>query len=1093
VTAVLGLVVPLLVLSAGPAAAQPPPGPLTGQPLPVTGRVATDKAPTSRVAQSDPELLARTDTRPVPVLVKLDYDSTATYAGGVGDLEATSPSVTGEPLTGDAGEQRYEQYAAGKEAAFAAELGRLVPGTDVEQTLRTVYGGVAITVPADRAGDVAALPGVVAVQQNRLNQPLTDASADFIGAPALYAALGAAVPDAGRGTILGNLDSGVWPEHPSFADPGTLPAPPGPARDCAYGDDPLTPEADPFVCNAKLIGGAHSTESYDAQVGDDPYAGTARDSDGHGTHTATTSAGGVVPDVSVLGGPLPAVHGVAPGAHVMEYKVCGPQGCFSADTAAAVGQAVLDGVDVINYSISGGTDPFTDATELAFLDAYAAGVFVAASAGNEGPGAATANHLAPWVTTVAASTQTRQFASTLTVTGPGGATFTAEGASITPGAGPAPLVPAGAAPYGRALCDAPAPAGAFTGVIVACERGGGSRVSKGYNVAQGGAVGMVLYNPTLADTGADNHWLPTVHLADGTAFREFLTANPGATASFTAGAAAPGRGDVMAAFSSRGPGGPTLKPDLTAPGVQILAGHTPTPATPDGGPPGQYFQAIAGTSMSSPHVAGAALLLAALHPDWTPGQIRSALMTTARTNIVQEDLTTPADPFDRGAGHIDLRVAGSPALTFDETAENMALLGADALTAVDLNLPSVNAPVLPGRLTTVRTATNTTDRTVVFRTEAVAPEGSRITVTPRTVSARPGQSVEMTITIESPTPSGVQQFGEVRLLPVGGRSGPALHLPVAFVPQQGGVALASSCDPATVTVRATTTCTVTAQNTSSTDTTADVATAVDRNLRITGAQGATATRDGVEARGIALRGSRPGVPAVDPGTSPAGFLPLEQFGIAPTPVGDEEFLNLAVPAYVFAGRTYTGIGVSSNGFVVAGTGEAADNNCCNLPTGPDAAPPNAVMAPFWTDLDGTGAPGIAVGTLTDGLNSWIVVEHRVNVFGSSDPRVFQTWIGTNGTEDVSFAYDPAALPAAPGGQAFLVGAENEAGEGDVEAVAPTGDLRVTSTDPTPGDSVSYTVTVEGRSPGAGLVTSQLTSPSVPGTTVVRAPVEVRRR
>jgi hypothetical protein len=156
----------------------------------------------------------------------------------------------------------------------------------------------------------------------------------------------------------------------------------------------------------------------------------------------------------------------------MEYKVCGPQGCYSADTAAAVAQAILDGVDVINYSISGGTDPFTDATELAFLDAYAAGVFVAASAGNEGPGASTANHLAPWVTTVGASTQTRQFASTLTVTGQGGATFTAEGASITPGAGPAPVVLASADPYGRARCDAPAPAGTFTGMIVACERGG---------------------------------------------------------------------------------------------------------------------------------------------------------------------------------------------------------------------------------------------------------------------------------------------------------------------------------------------------------------------------------------------------------------------------------------------------------------------------------------------------------------------------------------------------------------------------------------------------------------------------------------------
>jgi subtilisin family serine protease len=150
------------------------------------------------------------------------------------------------------------------------------------------------------------------VQQNALNQPLTDASADFIGAPALYEALGAAVPDAGRGTILGNLDSGVWPEHPSFADAGTLPAPPGPARDCAYGDNPLTPEADPFVCNNKLIGGAHFTESYDELVGDDRYPGSARDSDGHGTHTATTSAGNVVEDVTVLGSPLPAVHGVAP-------------------------------------------------------------------------------------------------------------------------------------------------------------------------------------------------------------------------------------------------------------------------------------------------------------------------------------------------------------------------------------------------------------------------------------------------------------------------------------------------------------------------------------------------------------------------------------------------------------------------------------------------------------------------------------------------------------------------------------------------------------------------------------------------------------
>ena len=115
------------------------------------------------------------------------------------------------------------------------------------------------------------------------------------------------------------------------------------------------------------------------------------------------------------------INGVAPGAWVSVYKVCGIDGCFSSDSAAAVGQAILDGVDVINFSISGGTNPATDPVELAFLDAYAAGVFVAASAGNAGPSAGTANHLSPWTTTVAASTQTREFQSTLTVNGSSGA------------------------------------------------------------------------------------------------------------------------------------------------------------------------------------------------------------------------------------------------------------------------------------------------------------------------------------------------------------------------------------------------------------------------------------------------------------------------------------------------------------------------------------------------------------------------------------------------------------------------------------------------------------------------------------------------
>jgi len=295
------------------------------------------------------------------------------------------------------------------------------------------------------------------------------------------------------------------------------------------------------------------------------------------------------------------------------------------------------------------------------------------------------------------------------------------------------VVLSSAAPYSNELCDAPAPAGIFAGKIVACLRGVNARVEKGFNVLQGGAVGMILYNPPgQADVETDNHWLPTVHLNgdQGETFTAFIAAHPGTTAQFTAGEKVQGRGDVMADFSSRGPGGDWLKPDITAPGVQILAGHTPTPDAVELGPPDQLFQAIAGTSMSSPHIAGSAALLFALHPDWSPGQVKSALMTTAKTEgVVKEDGTTPADPFDFGAGRVDLTQAGNPGLTFDESAADYAAAAVDELGRVDLNLPSVNAPVMPGRLTTSRVAENVAGRTLRYQVTTEAPDGAEITVT----------------------------------------------------------------------------------------------------------------------------------------------------------------------------------------------------------------------------------------------------------------------------------------------------------------------------------------------------------------------------
>ncbi|HEY6415654.1 MAG TPA: S8 family serine peptidase [Acidimicrobiales bacterium] len=1063
---------------------------LSGQPLVPTSRVQADKAATSRLARTDRSLLGKSGSAPLQVVIKLDYDAVATYAGGIRGLAATSPSVTGNPLTeATAATQRYAAHIAGEEKAFKAELATRVPAARVGASLRTVYGGVAARVPANSIGDILKIPGVVAVQEDKLNKPLTDSSPQFLGAPTVYSQLGTTA-NAGQGVIYGNLDTGVWPEHPSFADLGNLAAPPGPARVCNFGDNPLTPAADPFVCQNKLIGGQPFLQTYlsdPARAAAEPFH-TARDSNGHGSHTASTAGGNIVNNVPVLGRPVANIHGLAPGAWVMEYKVCGIEGCFESDTAGAVGQAIVDGVDVINFSISGGTDPFSDPAELAFLDAYAAGVFVSASAGNTGPGAGTVNHRSPWVATVAASTQTREFATTLTVRA-GSDTFTMDGASITPGAGPLPIVLSSEAPYSDPNCFTPAPPGTFTGKIVACEAGGIARIAQGFNVLQGGAAGLVIFNPVLFDVRTDLHWLPAVHLADGTAFLAFMASHTGETASFPAGQPRNGQGDVMAGFSSRGPGGNFIKPDVTAPGVQILAGHTPFRESILEGPPGELFQAIAGTSMASPHDAGAAILLKALNPSWTPGQIKSALMTTAVKSVVKEDGVTAADPFDFGAGRIQLTSSWRPGLTFDETAARMAALANDPLNAVHLNIPSINAPIMPGRLRTIRTATNVGSLRMRYDAKTTAPAGAKITVLPKSFTLDPGQSIELTVTIESSAPQA-QYFGEVRLVPAS-KQLPTLRLPVAFRTGQAQVSLASSCTPASIPENGISSCQVTATNNSFSGTSVDLLTTLNNKLRVQSASGAFIVDDRtVEKPNVSLAGAQAGVPSVDPGAL-FGYIPLDLFGVAPIPIGDEDILNFGVPSFVYNGVTYDSVGVDSNGYVLAGGGTPQDNNCCNLPSGPDPAPPNNMLAPFWTDLDGTGAPGIFVATLTDGVNNWLVIEYRVNVFGTTSSRVFQTWIGIDGTQDITYAYDPANLPGNPN-QPFLVGAENQFGQGDMTATLPTGDLRVTSTPPVPGAAVSYTVNVRGRDRGTGTVTTEMDGPDLPGVTIVTSEVAITR-
>jgi subtilisin family serine protease len=1099
----IGIVVTVSLVLMTPAGAQTDPAAdptiSVSDTLEPEGRITSAKAPSSALAQTDPALLERSDAEPIQVAIKLDYDAVAVYTGGIPGLEPTSPSVTGVPLSErPAAAVEYEDHVAAREQAFVDALTDVVPSAEVGTSLRTVYGGISAIIPANEVENVLAIPGAVAVQLNDLRQPLTDSSPEFVNATALYAALGTTA-NAGEGLILGNLDTGVWPEHPSFADQGNLPPPGGPARACNFGDNPMTPEDDVFQCQNKLIGGDVFLDNYFAVPRPpETFPDTARDSNGHGTHTTSTSAGNVLENAEVFGVDRGPLHGVAPGAHVIEYKVCGVRGCNAFDSAAAVQQAILDGVDVINFSISGGTNPFTDPVELAFLDAYAAGVFVSASAGNDGPGAGTVNHLSPWTTTVAASTQTREFATTLSLTADNGDIFAVDGASVTAGAGPVPVVLAqNVAGYGDPLCGTPPPNPTiFDGLIVACQRGTVARIWKSFVVNQGGGEGMVLYNPALADVETDSHWVPTIHLPDGTAFVAFMSGHTGVTGSFPAGEARDGQGDVMAAFSSRGPAGLFIKPDVTAPGVQILAGASPAPDAPNptegGNPPGELFQAIAGTSMSSPHVAGAGLLLRAAHPEWTPGQIKSALMTTAITDVVKEDLATPADPFDFGAGRIDIGAANAAPVTFSETAENFFTMGNDPVNAVHLNIPSINAPVVPGRLVTTRVASNTTSGPQQFDVVTEAPEGSTITVRPNRLNVPPGQSREIEITIESDAPIGAQQFGSISLVSRGG--GETLHMPVAFIHTPGEVTLTQGCDPDEIARGENTTCTVEAVNNSFDEQTVSLDTSLDAGLRIVDVEGADrAGARRAQLHDMILAGAVPGVPSVaDGATPPGGFLDLAEFGIPAVPIGDEEIIQFDTPPFEYNGEMFTTLGVVSNGYLVAGETSSEDLECCVLPEGPDPARPNNMLAPLWTDLDGTDAPGIQIAVLSDGVDGWIVAQWNVEVFGTEQAEVFQIWIGlstdANPGQDISWAYGPGS-PTDPLLD-FLVGAENVLGAGEMAAALPTGPQVVTSTDPVPGDAASYTLEITGTRAGEADVVTEMTASLVPGVTVARSTINV---
>ena len=1068
------------------------------------------------ISETDPTLLTRTDSTPINVIVKLDYDSVSSYQGNIPGYAATSPKKTGKKLKQNkAAVDAYTGYATGFESNVVDRVKSRIPSAQLRQSFRNIYGGVAMTLPANAIRELLSVDGVVAVQKDNLAQPLTDVTPEYLGATQVWPSIGGSVK-AGEGVIVGVLDTGLWPEHPSFVDHG-LAAPPGGPFPCQFGvaGDPA------FTCNHKLVGAYAFLSGYLANVGAIPgefcsgNVCSARDSEGHGTHTSTTAAGGPVDHASLLGVDRGHISGMAPGAHVIMYRVCMTQGCFGSDSVAAVNQAIDDGVDVINFSISGGANAYTDAVELAFLDAYSAGIVVNASAGNSGPGAGTSDHAGGWVNTVGASTSPRSFLSTLHLKAANGDTLDLpNGVTVTAGISNFPVVI-----NTDTLCLNPAPAGSFTGKVVICARGNNARVDKGFNVLQGGAAGMILYNTLKQDQESDNHWLPAIHIdgpSTGTTGNSakmlaFLSSHTGVTATWANGVASPTQGDIMAAFSSRGPSGDFIKPDVTAPGVQILAGMTPQPTGITNGPPGQLYQAIAGTSMSSPHATGVAALVKAAHPDWSPGQIKSALMTSSVQDVVKEDGVTPADPFDRGAGSIRANRAVSPTITFDVDTVDYITSAVDPLGRIDLNLPSVNVPTMPGQITTWRTMTNVSDKAQDLQVSVQAPPGVEIIVakankkgkiadsSDKKISVAKGQDQLIQITVKAPTIADGQYFGQITLDPNKDGYNSAV-IPVAFFKQQGVVSLAQTCTPSTFVARGTgATCTVRAENLVGVDANVTIEVDPDNGLdyanviTTSGSPAATLAKNTIKWSGTLVATTPPDISiAVAPGSTPAGYLPLSLFGIpALAGVGDETIFNLNVPAFRYGSETYTRIGIVSNGYVVIGGGTAADVDFLNQSL-PNPGRPNNVIAPFWTDLNPSAGGAVRAGTLTDGVSTWIVIDYdAVKEFSTAARDSFQIWIGVASNplaEDVTVAYGP--IQGNGDGGLVTVGAENRAGNrGNNLYFNGTGtkpvngtELKISSSPPAGGGVVSFSYNASAKKAGSYATTANLTSDQTPGTT-----------
>lgn len=968
-------------------------------------------------------------------IVQLEDAPLATYSGGVAELAGTAATDNSAFNLHSSASNSYKSYLASKQAVFAAQLRREVPGAKVVKSFDTLYNGVAVYGDKDKMSALAKLDGVKSVHPQQMFYATMDASLELINADKAWETFSSAA-DAGKGVRVAIVDSGIRPEHPMFSGEGFEALAETPE---AFADD-YCRTTDETFCNNKLLVTRYSEPTFTTHP--DEYR-SPLGYNGHGTHVAGTAVGNQV-DVTYRGTDV-TISGVAPGAYLMVYKglFAGPDGRGSGSDIMlmeALERAVEDGADVINNSWGGsaGLDPAFSPYASVLAAIEAAGVVVSNSAGNSGNGAQTIGcpSCVDAGLSVANTTTGRFFANTVTVGGQEhmalDSTSPALSADIT-----MPVVAAvNVEPENFEGCAPYADDTAFEGSIALVSRGSCAFTDKAVNAEAAGATGIVVYNnrPAQPIFMAIETTLPALMVSE-VAGQEILASLAGGESTITLGAEIKRiidsqYADNMATTSSRGPNGDAniLKPDIAAPGTDILSAASPDTNN------GSLYMAISGTSMASPHVAGAAALVKAQNPDWTATQIQTALTSTSvNPGLLDDDASTAADAFDVGAGRLDVERALNAAVTF--------------------NKPSMASAGCIGECSFARQITNMTDTQGEW-TASLSFSDANVTgtVTPSTVElgalSSDAEMADFTVTVDTAyaTPDSwvmgqltwTHSSGQTAVMPVvvyanessdstlitnsSVTEAPAANAPISI---QTAIANKVFTEEITVEVEA-----------RGGEIDADSAQAV--------VEQGTQTFLGVdESTGkLTWKGTlNTSNLSVDQSTIFGGatgnFFDLHEIAALGIPVSTyacpgvcDEFSFEVEYNFSYLGQDYTHLTVSDNGFIAPGSQNTS--GAWNNQSLPSNVAPNNVLAPYWTDFNlnngtdsDTGAGSIMYSRFNVGANVLVIQWDQVAVYGADPAQTytFQVWILEN-TDTIWFTYgNLAATPSS-----LTIGAENLTGD-----------------------------------------------------------------